>query len=81
MVNVIRDCIGICEDCAVWVANADSSGMDDETFARVTDIDLDAAGIWVLDTSHDDGEFSLSPCGRCGSGLGGMRYGAAILGR
>lgn len=67
----------ICVDCLVFVANGDTSGMDEETEARVTGPFAMLSDYWV--TSDDEGSFSWSSCDRCGTTLGGVRYGAWVI--
>jgi hypothetical protein len=62
----------ICSDCAMWHANADSSGMDAETEARVRAV----GGHWVV---GDHVGFSWHRCDSCGSWLGGDRFVGSVL--
>lgn len=64
----------ICSDCAMWHANADVSGIDDEKrVAEVTAYD----GFLDVDCG-ENGEhcrdFSWSACDACGTTLGGDRH-------
>lgn len=68
----------VCADCAIWIANGDLSGMDDEAAARVVEADGEN---WVLSCAEDcESEFSWSACDRCGTTLGGDRHPAVVLG-
>ena len=70
----------ICVDCAMLIANGDTSGMDHETEQRVTNPELDYlgdGGYWVI--GNDTDPFSWNECDRCNSPLGGERMAANIL--
>jgi hypothetical protein len=69
----------ICSDCAIWVANADSTGMSEEIESIVTDPIHDECGHWVVGADYDC--FSWSQCARCNSTLGGDRMSAYLLER
>lgn len=77
--EINKDSDWICSDCAMVVASGDTSGMDDETIARVTATACDSRGTWVLGDQTD--EFSRQSCDRCGTTLAGERISANILER
>ena len=58
-------------------ANADFSGMDNETEVRVK-AGMERTGHLSVD-SADTTDFSWSHCDGCGSHLGGARFGATAL--
>lgn len=62
----------ICIDCAMFHANADVSGIDDE--ARLEAVTA-YEGFLVVDPD-DQHDFSWKPCDACRSTLGGARFGA-----
>jgi len=69
--------MNICVDCAMAHANADFSGMDNETEVRVKS-GMERTGHLAVD-SLDITDFSWSQCDACGSALGGARFGAVSL--
>ena len=69
--------MNICVDCAMAHANADFSGMDNETEVRVKSC-MERTGHLAVD-SLDITDFSWSQCDGCGSALGGARFGAVSL--
>ena len=85
------DGLGVCDDCAMVIANADWTGVGygltaEETEERETAIrdGLNARpGHWVLTCHGEDGdpdyEFSRWPCDCCRTKLAGLRHPAAIL--
>lgn len=70
--------ISICVDCAVWHANGDISGIDDEV--REAEVRA-AAGIGTGTVVVGDGEayFSWSRCDACRTTLGGDRIDSYLL--
>ena len=68
----------ICVDCAMFHANADTTGIDDP--ARVEEV-TSVTGHYIVDCG-DDGEgcaaFSWSRCDACGTPLGGARHRAYV---
>jgi hypothetical protein len=69
--------MNICVDCAMAHANADFSGMDNETEVRVK-AGMERTG-YLSVNSADTTDFSWSHCDGCGSHLGGARFGATAL--
>lgn len=69
--------MNICVDCAMAHANADFSGMDNETEVRVKS-GMERTGHLAVD-SLDITDFSWSQCDGCGSAFGGARFGAVSL--
>lgn len=72
--------IEVCVDCASWIANGDTTGIGDpEREAEVRASARIPEGHHVALTCSDEceGGFSWSPCGACGSRLGGDRHPAA----
>ena len=69
--------MNICVDCAMAHANADFSGMDNETEVRVKS-GMERTGHLAVD-SLDITDFSWSQCDGCGSALCGARFGAVSL--
>lgn len=63
----------ICGDCAMFHANGDLSGIDDAD--RIAEIEACNVPVFVGDDVVD---FSWSPCGACGTRLGGTRFAALI---
>lgn len=63
----------ICADCAMWHANADLSGVEDE--GRIAEVQACSAHVIVGD---DIDTFSWAPCDACGTRLGGTRIAALI---
>jgi hypothetical protein len=61
----------ICVDCAMVHANADSSGIESEE--RLSEVMRGLERFPVLAVLEPEG-FSWSPCGACGSVLGGDRF-------
>ena len=61
-----------CADCYIAVANADYTGMDDDTAERVA---AAVAALPPFATVGDDiTDFGTSPCEVCGSRLAGSRH-------
>ena len=69
--------MNICVDCAMAHANADFSGMDNETEVRVK-AGMERTG-YLSVNSADTTDFYWSHCDGCGSHLGGARFGATAL--
>jgi len=73
----------ICADCAMAVANADYTGMNAETEARVIDglvaLHSDGATVFLGDIDEME-DFYVPPfgCGVCGTRLAGSFYPATI---
>lgn len=72
--------IDICEDCLMASANGLYGWeYDEEWLARYVEA-CDAYGDPIPNCGDDcEGSFSWSPCGFCGSTLGGYRHPAVIL--
>lgn len=77
--------LSICDDCTIWIANADASGMDSERFGEVyrgvghlSEIGyvVNACGTCFEDTCE---AFSSRRCDCCQTSLAGTRHAAAIL--
>lgn len=68
----------ICDDCLMWVANADDSGASDDWDRVNVDSTLER-----YDVLHGDDheEFSTSDCGLCGTDLAGSRTSARFIER
>lgn len=69
----------ICDDCAMWHANADLSGVDDP--GRVAEIKKCEETV-VVDCGEEAEEcvaFSTTPCYACGTRLAGSRHRAFTL--
>jgi hypothetical protein len=66
----------ICPDCAIGSANADFSGMDTDTEARVRR-GLSAIGNMAVGDLCTD--FSKHRCDCCSSTLGGARFDAILI--
>ena len=64
----------ICVDCAMFHANNDTSGMDEDTFTRVVQ---GATGYRIV--VGGDAGFSWQWCDACDSPLGGDRCNAVFL--
>ncbi len=62
--------IHICTDCAMWHANGDLTMIED--IDRVAEIKACNAPV-IVDPEEDGDHFSFTPCGACGSRLGGSR--------
>lgn len=72
--------VHICTDCAMWCANADTSGMDAETEERVTEaFDRQSERGYTVAMGAKVVEFSWSRCDVCRSPLGGSRFEAYLL--
>lgn len=79
--------ISVCDDCLVWIANADASGMDDSRYAEVLKgvEELNTYGhvVPACDSECPYGpscdSFSSARCECCRTNLGGTRHRAAIL--
>ena len=67
----------ICVDCAIWHANGDDSGFDEETAERVRK----AVGIADNETVvvGDEDGFSWQSCDACNDTRGGDRFTATVL--
>lgn len=65
----------LCVDCALAHANADFTGMDDDTETRVR-AGMERTGHLCVDRDSYS-EFSMSRCDGCLSTLGGSRYEAS----
>lgn len=81
--QVLDDEIWLCQDCALYAANGDTSGIDDERREKQVIAGVDALGPNLVCNSAEDGsgdlEFSWSPCEGCGTSLGGSRMRFALL--
>lgn len=67
--------IRICVDCLDFVANGDTSGMDEVTEARVrAQAGIEPGWIVAPGDSEQDESFSRSRCDACLSLLGGSRH-------
>jgi hypothetical protein len=73
----------VCVDCLMVDANGESEGIEPEALARIEKAYTDAtADGWYYANNCDEnceGWFSWSPCGFCGSTLGGDRHPAVLL--
>lgn len=71
------DC-SICVDCAMFHANADTTGIEDEV--RVAEVTGVTEHFIVASGDDDDNytAFSWRRCDACGSTLGGARYRAYL---
>ena len=72
-----------CVDCVVFIANADTSGVQDfETWWKgVQSIGLDRLGSVVVACEDDcEGWFGTSGCDYCGDHLHGDRHPIVVLG-
>lgn len=72
-----------CEDCAQYIANGEtpvdmSEAATDVWLAHVTE--RNPKGHACLTCEDACESFSTSPCGYCGSKLGGARHSFAVLG-
>lgn len=69
----------ICDDCAMWHANADLSGVDDpERVAEVQACDSMFA-VDCGDESEFCDAFSTAPCDACRTRLAGSRHRAFLI--
>lgn len=81
----MADIIGdgdMCVDCLMWAANDDTSGNyrdETELAAWLDDIGRNWPTGHIVPTD-DETAFSSSPCGVCGSTLGGARQSFVVLG-
>lgn len=90
--KIVRDGIELCEDCLIAACNDDYSGLDyylkePEATERMHAIQ---AGLFRLgrylvpnfdsETGQGCNDFSMRPCGCCGSRLHGSRHEFAVLG-
>jgi len=69
----------ICIDCAMWHANADLTGLDDET--REAKIKACTENL-VIDCGENEEycvDFGKAPCDACGSHLAGTRHRAFAI--
>lgn len=79
MAQVIQNGLLACIDCTIAIANADYSGMDDETKARVK-AGLDGwAKVGYLVVGDEYG-FTWRGCDICRNGLGGDKHEVTVLG-
>ena len=71
--------IMICNDCASWHANADLSGVDDET--RIAEVKAfpDSLAVDCGENEEYCDTFSKYPCEACGTRLAGHRHRAFLL--
>lgn len=78
--KVIRDNLEVCDDCTIAIANADYSGMDEETAFNVKDgiCGLEKNGLYLV-IGDETCEFSRDICHCCGA-LPGRRHQASLLG-
>lgn len=60
--------VSICDDCAVWQANGDLSGVDDPKHAEAV---TGVGGRWVVGQPQG---FSWSRCDACHDSRGGSRF-------
>lgn len=74
--------IEICSDCAMMSANGTYGWEYDEKWLAnyVKAVEVNGEPVLVCDDDCDGG-FSWSPCGFCGSTLGGDRHHAVIMAR
>jgi hypothetical protein len=69
--------ISLCQDCALAVANGDSTGMIEERESEV----IEGINLWTDDGFHlaidheDVSDFAKNPCDVCRSSLHGYRVG------
>jgi hypothetical protein len=79
----IIDGLSVCVDCAMLIANDDTSGMDDATEAACRDgiqREAEAGGHWCLSGGEEEeSSFSWAPCDCCRSSLGGDRVKSAVI--
>lgn len=74
--------IWICQDCGIWAANGDLSGMSAEDETRVIAAEADAADRgWSVIIRDECQEFSKSSCDLCKSPLAGFRFEAVLSSR
>jgi hypothetical protein len=82
--KVVRDDLWLCQDCTIYAANGDLSGVIDEKTEKAVIKGVDRLGSHLVIDSGEDGEgekgFSWSHCDACGSKLGGSRTRFAVLG-
>lgn len=73
----------LCDDCTIWVVNADSSGMDDDRAQEVMDAvaDLGTHLVPHFDSSTGEGieEFSGDNCECCGAFPGSRNRFATLV--
>jgi hypothetical protein len=83
--RVVRNDLWLCQDCTIYAANGDLSGIDDAKREKEVVRGVNAFGRHlVVDYDSETGEgersFSWSSCDACGSDLGGSRTRFAVLG-
>jgi hypothetical protein len=88
MVKVVNDDLWVCQDCLLYIANGDLTGLDNnpETAERrqaeiLAGIERELPAQWVADSSEEtDREFSSAPCDCCEQRAAGSRYHCVLLG-
>jgi len=79
MAHIAEDGLYACQDCTIAIANADFTGMDDETEARVK-MGLERLAKRGYAVIGDDLGFCHQGCDCCCDGLAGDKHELTLLG-
>lgn len=83
------DCY-VCQDCLMFIANGDLSGLDyalskedadekEQAIKEGIELEANAGGYYAAGDSERDHEFSRWPCDCCGEMLAGSRHHAVVI--